>query len=94
MHDIETILGCGGLIRPDGRAVAPRLGFFTSMADDQAHLRYRRSAQLCIDLLSDTPDSETRVALLELAQTFMQLAEPRPAIQQQQQVQPDKPAGG
>jgi hypothetical protein len=65
-------------------------------ADDQPHLRYRRLAQLCVDLLANTTDSETRVTLLEMAQTWMQLAaetavEPQPAGQQQQQIQPKKP---
>lgn len=59
-------------------------------ADDQGQSRYRRAAQLCVDLLSDTPDSETRVALLQMAQTLMRLAAPRPASQQQQQIQPKK----
>ena len=70
------------------------VGVFHTMtrADDQAYLRYRRAAQLCVDLLSDTPDPETRVALLEMVRTFMRLTEPQPAIEQQQQIQPKKPA--
>lgn len=61
-------------------------------ADDQAHLRYRRAARLCVDMLSDTPDSEMRVALLKIAQICMRLADPQPASQQQQQIQPKEPA--
>ena len=69
-------------------------GVFHTMtrANDQAYLRYRRAAQLCIDLLIDTPDPEMRVALLEMAQTFMGLAGTQPATQQQQQIQPNKSA--
>jgi hypothetical protein len=66
-------------------------------AADQPHLRYRRLAQLCVDTLANTSDPETRVALLEMAQTWMRLAgetavsEPQLACQQQQQIQLKKP---
>jgi hypothetical protein len=65
---------------------------------DQPHLRYRRLAQLCVDMLANTSDPETRVALLEMAQTWMRLAgETAVSVpqhvgqQQQQQIQPNKP---
>ena len=66
-------------------------------AADQSHLRYRRLAHLCVDLLANTPDPETRATLLEMAQTWMRLAEetavsePQTAGQQQEQIQPKKP---
>jgi hypothetical protein len=54
-------------------------------------------------MLANTSDPETRIALLEMAQTWMRLAkesetavpdivsEPQPAAQQQQQIQPKEP---
>jgi hypothetical protein len=62
-------------------------------ADDEAHLRYRRAARLCVDLLADAPDPEMRGTLLEIARIWMRLAresEPQHATQQQQQIQPKK----
>jgi hypothetical protein len=44
------------------------------MTDEQTNLRYRRLAQLCVDMLANTSDPETRVALLEMAQTWRRLA--------------------
>ena len=69
-------------------------------ADEQLNLRYRRGAQLCVDMLANISDPETRIALLEMAQTWMRLAkesetavpdivsEPQPETQHQQQIQP------
>jgi hypothetical protein len=45
------------------------------MTDEQTNLRYRRLAQHCVDMLANTSDPETRVALLEMAQAWMRLAE-------------------
>ena len=45
------------------------------MTNEQTNLRYRRLAQHRVDLLANTADPETRVALLEMAQTWMRLAE-------------------
>jgi hypothetical protein len=73
---------------------------------DPPNVRYRRLAQQCLDLLAGISHPETRVALLERAQTWTRLAEEyeariarnaasevQPAAQQQQQVQPKEPQG-
>jgi hypothetical protein len=90
--------GLSGLRISDERIAPAGVYHIVTTADDEDHVRYRRLAQLCLDLLSDAPDSETRVTLLKIAQIYMRLAgepgaEPRLARQQlQQQIQPKKPA--
>jgi hypothetical protein len=72
-------------------------------ADDSSQARYRLLAQQCLDMLSTTSDPGTRLSLLELAQSWTRLAQEdeatqrttasalQPAIQQQQQIQPNEP---
>jgi hypothetical protein len=64
---------------------------------------YGLLAQQCLDMLSTTSDSSTRLSLLELAQMWTQVAqeyeatsrntasELQPAPQQQQQIQANEP---
>jgi hypothetical protein len=67
-----------------------------------SHARYRLLAQQCLDMLSTTSDATMRLSLLELAHTWVRLAqeheattsntasERQPVTQQQQQTQPSR----
>jgi hypothetical protein len=68
------------------------------MADEEpSHVRYRRLAQQCMDMLSSISHAPARESVLEMAKTWLRLAqdyeqrsEPQPVGQQQQQIQPKK----
>jgi len=53
--------------------------------------RYRRRAQQCLEMACVFQDQRSRITLLEMARVWQWLADHReqPAMQQQQQIQPD-----
>jgi hypothetical protein len=59
--------------------------------NESSAARYRRLARECIAMASTPVTEQTRATLVEMAQVWTRLAEShaaRPAMQQQQQIQP------
>jgi hypothetical protein len=68
--------------------------------EEPSNVRYRRLAKQCMDLLPTISPAHARESVLEMAKTWLRLAQeheqrsgPQLVGQQQQQIQPKEPEG-